>query len=478
MNTLDWQDISKIEAKIRRDEDDLKAYQKYVYKRLEDYRQRHGLRVIRFVLPRDGVKSLESVIEKIVRKREEEDNYGYDDIDDLIGVKVICPYLSSARQVGRWICSNDDFGRVVADGVDVTPKHKDEADEKLDKVLKSATKRYSRGYRGIHFVVEPPVGLNPSWAGLECEVQLKTMCQEAWDAMTHGTTYKFEHRIESAMLEHMKQLSRVLSAVDRQGEIVRRQVQQAEQEDREHKRVAAMDLLVQSRLRAEKDRIADVPVGDIESPEDLGQEEIIALTKEVDRRKRKSTINATTCYLAGVVALCSDNPEHKTLAYRITKQFVEPHGSSPRHLNTAATLCWALNRLNDAVRFGEDTLSELPDGHEEKLSYQSNLAYWVAEALKAGKRVAQGTLSSVNEFISEIKLQDTNDPGILDSVGFSKVVTAESVSAAEEGMELLERSWEEAQKAQSPSIQRLASRFYERHKRYAYQKISRLISGS
>jgi ppGpp synthetase/RelA/SpoT-type nucleotidyltranferase len=93
------------------------------------------------------------VVDKIIRKREQvRSDYGYEEIDDLIGIKIICPYLSSARQVSRWLCSNDNFGKVSAEGMEVRPDGGDIDEDTFETLLNAAKRKYGRGYRGIHFI--------------------------------------------------------------------------------------------------------------------------------------------------------------------------------------------------------------------------------------------------------------------------------------------------------------------------------------
>lgn len=124
------------------------------------------MRFIRVVLSRHEPKSLDSVIDKISRQRKNNPNYDFNDVDDLIGIKILCPYLSNAKEVGEWLYKKKDFT--------ITPT-----------TQKQAWVSRKTGYRGYHFIAEPNPGTYPDWMGLKCEIQVKTMCQEAWDAQTH-----------------------------------------------------------------------------------------------------------------------------------------------------------------------------------------------------------------------------------------------------------------------------------------------------
>jgi ppGpp synthetase/RelA/SpoT-type nucleotidyltranferase len=137
-------------------------------------------------------------------------------VDDFVGVKVLCPYPTDARQIIRWMRAHAGF-RVGPD--------RDE-DARHDKAF---------GYRGYHFTLDlrgPLLEGNGDLAVLRCEVQIKTMLEEAWDAKTHGLSYKREEDIDPDLLLRMKQLSDALHLLDRQSEAVKLEMQRQERQQR------------------------------------------------------------------------------------------------------------------------------------------------------------------------------------------------------------------------------------------------------
>src|SRR5262245_56322197 len=118
-------------------------------------------------------KAIDSVVQKISRKQ-------YDDpmseIPDFAGVRVVCLYDSDLPEIQRLI----EQAFQVA--------------EATDKMEVLGADRM--GYQGRHFVVR----LGPQFCGdryeglhdLHCEIQARTVLQDAWAQISHHLVYKTE----------------------------------------------------------------------------------------------------------------------------------------------------------------------------------------------------------------------------------------------------------------------------------------------
>jgi ppGpp synthetase/RelA/SpoT-type nucleotidyltranferase len=49
------------------------------------------------------VKEVESLINKIRKKRIENPDYGYDNLEDLVALTVLCPYISDVKDFIAWL---------------------------------------------------------------------------------------------------------------------------------------------------------------------------------------------------------------------------------------------------------------------------------------------------------------------------------------------------------------------------------------
>jgi putative GTP pyrophosphokinase len=139
-------------------------------------------------------KSLNSFLEKIQRK-----DYAdpFNEITDRAGVRVVCHY-------------GPDCG-VVADIV----RSQFEVLESQDKGLALGTDRF--GYAAQHFLVR--LGKHSTGARyddlrqLVCEIQVRTVLQDAWAVLEHHLFYKNE-RIPTELLRTVNSLAAMLEHVD------------------------------------------------------------------------------------------------------------------------------------------------------------------------------------------------------------------------------------------------------------------------
>jgi putative GTP pyrophosphokinase len=140
-------------------------------------------------------KSLNSFLEKIQRKAYADP---FNDITDRAGVRVVCHYESDCE--------------VVADIV----RSQFEVLESQDKGLALGTDRF--GYSAHHLLVR--LGERSKGARyddlrkLVCEIQVRTVLQDAWAVLQHHLFYKSEERIPAELLRTVNALAALVEHVD------------------------------------------------------------------------------------------------------------------------------------------------------------------------------------------------------------------------------------------------------------------------
>lgn len=123
------------------------------------------------------IKGFDSFFDKLLRLRRKAgvgDNELMDPcINDIIAIRVICPFLEDLRTVERIL--QDSF-RVI----------------EIER--KGAERSFSEfGYDSIHVLVAVPQDLRERYPTMEldiCEVQIRTILQEAWAEVEHELVYK------------------------------------------------------------------------------------------------------------------------------------------------------------------------------------------------------------------------------------------------------------------------------------------------
>ena len=147
-------------------------------------------------------KSLDSFLEKLQRK-----NYDnpFEEIADLAGARVVCLYRGDMAKVAEIIRS--EF--VVVEDVDMLD------DLGIDQF----------GYGARHFIVR--LGKTSSGARYDdlkefvCEVQVRTVVQDAWAIIQHHMVYKREAQVPTQLQRKLNSLAGTFETVDDQFERIR-----------------------------------------------------------------------------------------------------------------------------------------------------------------------------------------------------------------------------------------------------------------
>lgn len=147
-------------------------------------------------------KTLKSFLEKIERKK-------YDDpfeaVTDFAGVRVVCLYLSDIKKIEEIV--QQEF----------------EVIEKVDKLTEKGADKF--GYGAIHFIAK--IGRGSSGAryddlkDLVCEIQVRTVLQDAWAIIDHHLVYKNESDVPTPLQRKLNSLAGLFETADDQFEHIR-----------------------------------------------------------------------------------------------------------------------------------------------------------------------------------------------------------------------------------------------------------------
>ena len=134
----------------------------------------YGYDVINNVTSR--IKTPSSIINKM-KKKDYDLNYKnlIDNIDDIAGVRVICPLKS------------DIF--TIIDLIEIIP------DLKIIETKDFVTKPKKSGYSGYHIIVEVPVEFEEKEVLIKVELQLRTMAMDFWATNEHKIKYKAKKKL-------------------------------------------------------------------------------------------------------------------------------------------------------------------------------------------------------------------------------------------------------------------------------------------
>jgi ppGpp synthetase/RelA/SpoT-type nucleotidyltranferase len=188
------------------------------------------------------LKEISSIVEKIQRKRSKKRTYSVFEMEDIIGLRLICPYVSDLKEVVRYILQDQDKLKILEiefhglkdlydefDRLRDFEKLRREEFSKDDRLMALGENlypepRYIRradGYRGIHITVSvhKPVELKD----VKCEVQVSTAILRALADKTHDLIYK-EREVEKPYRNIVSNISDGLFADDQQTEIAKQEI--------------------------------------------------------------------------------------------------------------------------------------------------------------------------------------------------------------------------------------------------------------
>ncbi len=147
-------------------------------------------------------KTVESLAEKVCRPGK---NYSQElsSLPDLAGVRVIAHYLVDI----------DSINSLIRKTFEVIENESDDKADALD------VDKF--GYRSVHFVVmQKAERLSlPEWKkfqGMKVEIQVRTVLQHAWAAVSHALSYKHEEDVAKPLRRKLNRLAGLFELADEQ----------------------------------------------------------------------------------------------------------------------------------------------------------------------------------------------------------------------------------------------------------------------
>lgn len=434
--------------------------QEIVQKEFEKFRDQAETLIIRAIVPRTTIKEVTSVTAKIEANRENHSTYSLNDVEDLVGIKILCPYPTDVKEVIRLMRKQDGF--------EVKP----DSDS-------AARREKAEGYRGYHFTIQlkyPLIVNNEDLMGIKCEVQVKTMTEEAWDAKTHDVTYKPKRYIDPDLQRAMRLVSDELKVLDDWSESLRDLILHREREERKRKEAVAAVYLYDSQTLFQE-LLSKIPLtSEIEKEiqelreEKFNHENVRHLLPVIQQYRQEGKLTESLCRMSGLVALHRRGLQIDIWALDVCDDLIRQKLDLPRPYLTKGAVCWALDRLDDALEVTDKGIENATEQNdlEAVADGKGNFAYWVAE--KAWVGTAEPDLvCRAKEYIEHAIKYHPDWLGWVDTKGFLLVATGETVETVWEGRRLIQES---RQKLIGTDIEKLSAVFFDRHERTALIKLS------
>ena len=122
------------------------------------------------------IKTLESAENKL-RKRNYEVTFEnlVNHIHDIVGIRIVCSFLSDVYEIANRIQSSKQF--------------------KIENVNDYIKNPKPSGYTSYHINVLIPIDLYASTEYIEAEIQIRTIAMDCWSSLDHKLRYKLPENI-------------------------------------------------------------------------------------------------------------------------------------------------------------------------------------------------------------------------------------------------------------------------------------------
>ncbi len=136
------------------------------------------------------VKRPEAIEQKLLRRGFAEP----EQLDDIAGVRVVCPFVSDVYHVAQMLTGQDDVELLRSKDYIAEPK--------------------ANGYRSLHLIVRIPVFLSDRVEKVKVEVQLRTIAMDFWATLEHKLFYKYADQVPEDFAGELASTAAVAAQLD------------------------------------------------------------------------------------------------------------------------------------------------------------------------------------------------------------------------------------------------------------------------
>jgi len=132
-------------------------------------------------------------------------------INDVAGVRVICPYIDDIYTIADAFLAQDDIVLIARKDYIENPK--------------------PNGYRSLHLIVTVPVFFAEGKKDVKVEVQIRTIAMDFWASLEHQIKYKKNIPNESEVIEELKNCASDICELDQRMLDIRKKLEEGTEDD-------------------------------------------------------------------------------------------------------------------------------------------------------------------------------------------------------------------------------------------------------
>ena len=167
----------------------------------EEFSLEHDRNPINFIKTR--LKKPKSIVEKLERRELPKNIASIEaNLNDIAGVRVICPFTSDVYTLAEAFLQQDDITLVEAKDYIRNPK--------------------PNGYRSLHLIVSIPIFLARQKREMNVEVQLRTIAMDFWATLEHQIRYKKDAEFTEEKQHELSECARISAILDERMDSLRK----------------------------------------------------------------------------------------------------------------------------------------------------------------------------------------------------------------------------------------------------------------
>lgn len=170
---------------------ELKTKLDILNKELSFKRERNPIEFITY-----RIKTADSIISKLTRRNLEKSIASIQkNLNDVAGIRVICPFIDDIYEIADMLTSQDDVFLIEEKDYIKNPK--------------------PNGYRSLHLIVETPVFFSKEKKNVRVEVQIRTIAMDFWASLDSQLKYKKEIENAEEVSRELKECADIISETDK-----------------------------------------------------------------------------------------------------------------------------------------------------------------------------------------------------------------------------------------------------------------------
>lgn len=126
-----------------------------------------------------------------------------ENINDIAGIRVICPFIEDIYFVSDMLIQQDDIILIQRKDYIKNPK--------------------PNGYRSLHLVVEIPVYFSSKKQSMRVEVQIRTIAMDFWASLEHQIHYKKDDD-SPGIIQDLKECADIIASTDLKMQNIQKQL--------------------------------------------------------------------------------------------------------------------------------------------------------------------------------------------------------------------------------------------------------------